>query len=264
MKMTERDKVLLVLLGVILIVALAVVMPGVGVLSCRDSIAEYENDSQELEAELDTLRDELSDMGVDPLYYDRHTAAKEKLESKIWELKKEASHLAGAIMAYAKPYAVDESWVDGLEYRYGVTSDDSEKIVSYSAISDVESIESNSDIYFDLEDTNYTLPSAKREIRFTTVTDGDEVSPTPVCTYETELVFDDCDVRDLGDVLLFLHNISAKGSILITDFTYSTSETQPMVAFTLLMPKKDSGIKDYANEIRAAEEAEEGEEEDEE
>ena len=45
MKVTERDKVLLVLLVVVLIVALAIVLPGVGVMSCREKLATYKTDT---------------------------------------------------------------------------------------------------------------------------------------------------------------------------------------------------------------------------
>ena len=249
MKITERDKVLLVLLAVILVVALAIVLPGVGVLSCRNEIAEYENDSKELEAELDELRDQLDEMGVKKEHYERHATAKDTLDSTILSMKTEATHLMGAIMAYVDPYAQDENWIDGLEYRYGVTSSDTEKIIEYGIISDVEVVENNSDIYFELDETNYTLPSAKREIKF-------NIAPTANCTYQTSLVMEGYDVADIGALLLFLQHMTAKGSILITDFKYYTkTEGQHTVDFTLIMTPKDSGINEYANEIRAAQEA---------
>ena len=75
MKITERDKVLLVLLGVILIVALAVVLPGVGVMSCREQLQTIGTDSEELQKELDEKLAELNAMGVTRYQEDRVKAA---------------------------------------------------------------------------------------------------------------------------------------------------------------------------------------------
>ena len=254
MKITERDKALLILLVVILIVALAIVMPGFGVMSCRDKISDYKTKTEDLEKDLDSKLDTLRNMGVKTQYAESAARASEALKEDIFDMKMEASHLAGNVMAYAKPYALDEGWVDGLEYRYGVKSEDSEKIVEYSPITNVEG-GSETDETFSIGNVTYTLPSAKRDISFT-------LYPTAECTYEVEMTMEGYSAADLGAVILYLHNISAKGSMLITEAKISNEKT---VSFTLLMPPAGSGISKYAQEIReelerrAAEE--EGEEE---
>ena len=255
MKVTERDKVLLVLLGVILIVALVVIMPGFGVMACRDSLSSYETKSQELQRDLDTKRAALIDMGVRQ-YQENSARAERYLEELVFDLKKEASHLAGNVMVYAKPYAVDEAWVEGLEYRYGAKSEDSEKLLEYSAIMDVDVSGNNEDEIFAIDGKNYQLPSAKRDISFT-------IAESAKCTYEVDMTMDDYSAEDLGAIFLYLQHISAKGSILITDLKIAGDKH---ISFTLLMPPEGSGIKRYAQEVeeelmrRAAEENGEEEE----
>ena len=157
-------------------------------------------------------------------------------------------------MAYAKPYAVDENWVDGLEYRYGIKSDENEKIVEYSPIADVESSDNGNNKHLVLKDKEYDLPTATREIRFT-------VTDTAECTYSTEYSLDEYDLEQLGATLLFLQNITSKGSMLIDELYYYTTGDMPQVVnFTLLMPPEGSGISEYATivaeKLRAMEEEE--------
>ena len=250
MKITERDKVLLVLLGVILIVALAIVLPGVGVMACRDSLSAYANDTEEIQTELDTQLEVLHNMGV-RRNTENPSRAKEELEGYTKELKVEASHLVGSIMAYAEPYAVDESWVDGLEYRYGAKSDEQSKIVSYNLIENVDPVESNVNETIVMDGVTHTLPSAKRTITYT-------VAETAACTYEVEMTMEGYSAADLGAILLFLHNIASKGSMLITDARIGGERT---VSFTLLMPNENSGITRYAQEIIEMQNEEQEEEE---
>ena len=256
MKITERDKALLVLLVVILIVALAIVLPGVGVMGCRDKLAEYKTETDDLEKDLDAKRDTLRNMGV-TTSMENPSGAATALEEKVWDLKAEASHLAGNVMAYAKPYALDESWVDGLEFRYGVKSDEDEKLVEYSPITNVASVDDDVDESFVIGDKSYSLPSSKRNITYTIASNAD-------CTYEVEMTMSEYEAADLGPILLFLHNIASKGSMLITNAAIGGERT---VGFTLLMPPKTQdpdghlvGIAQYAQEI-AEKEAKEAEEE---
>lgn len=251
MKITERDKVLLVLLGVILVVALAVVLPGVGVMSCMDELDTIELDSEELQTQLDEKLSQLNSMGVTQYQQDSYKAA-EFLENSIYDLKVEASHLAGNIMAYAKPYAVDEDWVHGLEYLEGMMSDESEKVISYDYVTDVSSIGGKEPIIFEIDGESFSLPYHEREIKNLVATNAssDPVYQQTAVGTMVEYVYDNAgnETSDasLGAYLVFLHNITAKGSMLITGAKYGTGRS---VTFTLLMPPEDSGITRYAQEI---------------
>ena len=260
MKITERDKILLVLLVVILIVALAVVLPGVGVMACREKLAQYATDTEDVEKDLTEKLAILREMGVKASDAESVSRAKSSLEEDIFNMKVEASHLAGNVMAYAKPYAVDEGWVDGLEYRYGVNSDVDQKLVDYSAINDVDAIGGQLDETFVIGDVTYTLPSAQREIKYT-------ISATANCAYKVEMTMDAAgySAEHLGAVMLFLHNIANKGSMLITDFKcFTKQQSERSVSFTLLMPPEGSGISRYAQEVREELERRAAEEEEEE
>ena len=240
MKITQRDKVLLLLLLALLVVGLVIVLPGVGVLACNEKTNTLKSQESELDMTISEKLSELYDLGVDSDVAENTRAATNRLEDKILELEKEAARLAGSIMGYAKPYAVDKSWVEGIEYRYGVKSDEEEKIVEYSPIADVESSDNGNNKNFRLGDDEYELPTASREIRYTT-------TDTAECYYGTEFVLPEYDLRDLGATILFLQNITSKGSMLIDEVRYVVGEENPhTVIFTLLMPPEGSNISKYA------------------
>ena len=254
MKITERDKVLLVLLGVILIVALAIVLPGVGVMSCNDELDTLETASSELQEELDVQHERLNEMGVTS-YQENATKAAEALEEDIYELKVEASHFAGNVLAYYKPYAVDIGWLDGLEYRYGVKSDESEKILVYDFIDNVSTGGSQKkDLSIRIDGVTYTLPVHERDVRSFAMGEVE-------CEYVVDISQQEVRLREVGAFSLYLHNIASKGSMLITDAKLGAENT---VSFTLLMPPEDSKLAQYEQEVleeQARRAAEEGEEE---
>ena len=254
MKITQRDKALLLLLLALLVVAIVIVLPGVGVLACNEKVKTFDGKEKELDLQISDRLDDLYELGVDSDVAENSHAAMEQLEEKILELEMEAARLAGSIMAYAKPYAVDENWVDGLEYRYGVKSDETEKIVDYSPIADVESTDNGNNKAFRLGSKEYELPTATREIRYT-------ITDTAECNFVTEYTLEEYDVSSFGATILFLQNITSKGSMLIDDFSYYTTENNThSVNFTLLMPPEGSGISEYATivaeKLRAKEEGE--------
>lgn len=255
MKITQRDKMLLLLMLGLLVVAIVIVLPGVGILACNEKVDTLETEEKDLNSKITERLDELYQLGVDSNVAENSQAAMDSLEEKILELEMEAARLAGNIMAYAKPYAVDTSWVEGLEYRYGVKSDEGEKIVDYNPIVDVDSNDNGNNKYFRLGEEEYELPTASREIRYTTTESAE-------CYYRTEYMLDEFSVDNLGATLLFLQNIASKGSILVDDVLYDTSEDRShTVTFTLLMPPEGSGISEYATivaeKLRQMEEEEE-------
>ena len=258
MKITQRDKILLLLLLALLVVAVVIILPGVGILACNDKVDSFKTQEKALDNQISERLSELYELGVDSYVAENSASAMYALEEKILDLEKEATRLAGSVMAYAKPYAVDKSWVDGLEYRYGVRSDESEKIVDYSPIVDVESSDNGNNKYFRLGENEYDLPTASREIHYTTTDEAD-------CVYTTEYMLDEYNVETLAATILFLQNIASKGSMLVTDLRYYTNEEQShVVNFTLLMPPEGSNISEYATIVaeklrKMAEEEEEEE-----
>lgn len=243
MKVTQRDKILLLVLLVLVVAAIVVVLPEYGILACNEKINNIESESNDLDVELDDTLKELVDLGVNAVHAQNAYVAKNRLEEKIWTMKEEASRLAGSIMAYSRPYEVDSNWVEGLEYRYGVKADAEEKIVEYSPIKDVEGSDDGNDKEINVDGEIVALPTAKREIRFVVTENAD-------CLYQTNNVLDGYEVSEMGAALVFLQHIASKGSMLIDDFYYYTSNAKnATVNFTLLMPPKESGISRYADEI---------------
>ncbi len=243
MKMTQKDKVLLILLGVILVVALVVVIPGFGIMACNDKIKEYNEQTTTLEDELTVAVAELREMGVEPAYAENFRLAKDRLEKKIMDQKQEASRLAHSIMAFAESFDVDEQWIYGLEYKNGVVSDEDSVLVSYDKFADVDR-SANADHEYTVKDTNYTLKSAERSIDFT-------VSEAADCYLNCQMILEGFNVNDLGALILYLQHITSKGSLLINEATYDAEAKSGSIDFTAMMTATD-GISRYAQEIAEA------------
>ena len=199
-------------------------------------------------------------MGVTK-YQENYSKAAEALENTIFDLKTEAMHLAGIITAYSKPYAVDENWVRGLEYLEGISSDESEKVISYDYVTDVSSVSGKEPVTFAIDGTTFSLPQHQREIKNLIPANAENAQSDlgKKVDYVYETAGAETSDPVLGAYLLFLHNISAKGSMLINTAKFGGEKS---VAFMLLMPPEGSGITRYAQEVREEEErraAEEGE-----
>ena len=250
MKMTQRDKVLLILLGLILVVALVVVLPGMGIMSCNEKTKEYQSKTAEMDEVLAEALTELRDMGVDVALAENFRLANDRLEKKIFDQKQEAARLAHSIMAYAESFDVDEQWIYGLEYKYATISDDENLLISYDKFLDVTR-NPNSDQDYTIKDTIYTLKSSDREIKYTVYESAE--------TYlNCQLILEGYNVNDIAAFILFLQQITSKGSILINEATYSAIDRSGKISFTALMTATD-GISRYAREIAEALEAQEQE-----
>ena len=250
MKITQRDKMLLILLAIIFVVAIAYILPGYGISAAMEKKSTYLDKLSEQKSENSEQLRELIKMGVEPNLAEKPVLANERLNKRILQLKEEASRLAGNILEYTKTYGVDEKWIDGLEYRYGMESDDSEILINYDKSQDVSG-EINGEVTY--EDTakgvSYTIKSAKRSINFT-------VAATADCNLAVEMTAEGCNLPNMGALVLFLEHLTAKGSLLIDSVTYSTKDNGGSINFTVLMTETD-GISTYARELAALQEEEE-------
>jgi len=271
MKMTERDKMLLILLAVILIVALAIVVPGYGVMDTREKIQKTKDSISELDGELDDQLAELMSMGVSAGAADNPYLAQKNLETEIHKRKEEAARLPENILEYSKNFSVNDDWLRGLEYRSGYRStgyEDEEgevqddKILNISITGGQNGVE-NSD--FLLGDKYIKLNFVRRTVE-STVANGAECAYTPNDPEKDEdsMIFESYRMssEEFGAILLYLEHLSAKGAILIDGFktssdSYSTEEgelTRNLYEISIrVMMTDNNGISKYADEINAEE-----------
>lgn len=242
MKLSERDKMLLVLLAIVLLVAVAYLLPGVGMSAAMEKTDQYEEMKLDQEDDNNVLLYELRSMGISVALAERSVAARNDLNNKIDQYKVEASRLAGNIMEYMQTYGVDEAWIDGLEYRYGVTSDESELLVNYNKSNDVTG-QINNDLTYEDNKTNrtYTIKSAERTIAF-------EVANTAETYYQADLMMEGYSIEEMGALLLFVQHMASKGSLLIDSVTYDVLKKSGTVSITVLMTETNS-ISIYQQEI---------------
>ena len=136
MKITERDKILLVVLAIVLVVALAIILPGVGVMDCRSQITEVETNIEEVNGQLTAELKELREMGITSTEAAANvTLAINHLEDKIHQEKVEASRLADVIMPYLPGYNIEKGWLNSVRYVGMILStEESDIIIDYNDI----------------------------------------------------------------------------------------------------------------------------------
>ena len=249
MKITERDKILLVLLAVILVVALAVILPGVGVMACNDAISEAEVQIQQLNGEIEKLKPELTSRGVTLSVADHPTDAADLLVESTWDLKEEASRLADNIMAYT-PLDSVEGWVRSPSYRYGIVAPTEQPLVTYQFQGGGDSglSENPEDKIFVLDDMEYVLKSVNREISCTL-----NLNAECMYTVANDYVLESYAIEKGGALFLYLDNLASKGSLLINEIDCKellTEDESPTttISYTLLMTATE-GISTYEQQV---------------
>lgn len=238
MKITERDKMLLVLLAIILVVALVVVLPGIGVMSCNESVASYAIKETEVDVEIDELKPQLIERGVRLSVAETRADAARLLEEDTWDLKEEAARLAGNIMAYSQTYG-SWSWPSTAVYRYGI--DDGSPLLGIEDRS-IPEVEDN---VYELDNIEYVLKSTDITVKVAITDESD-------CLYPLEYILEgEEEDEEFGAVLLYLLNLTDKGSILITKVTgpaEGSFKGKWTIGFTLLMTPT-TGIDTYRQQI---------------
>lgn len=241
MKITQRDKILLVVLAIVFVVALAIVMPSVGVLDCRTELQNIATETEELNEKLAAELAELRTMGVNSSDAENVGQAKRHLDDKIKEKMEEASRLANSVMAYAETYNVDTQWINSLQYIGGVQTNDLEdRLLDFVDVTDTGKEENTAKTII-IDNAEYEITVARRSIEFSDM-------ETPKASLDLDFTLTGMDQDHFGALILYLQQVSAKGSLHVTNVSYTTSEKKGTITMSALMTA-NSDLLTYADEL---------------
>ena len=253
MKITQRDKMLLVVLVIVFIVALAIVMPGFGVLDARSEIQDTEAKITELNEKITAELKELREMGITSSEDAKNVkVAIRHLDDKIHDEKVEAARLANLILPYTPGYNVEKGWLNSVKYiGLIVSTDDEDCIIDYNDIEDTQK-ESNNDIAtIVLNETEYNLRYTNRSF---TYIDTEETK----ISYEVEFCMEDMNEDRFSALILYLQQAAAKGSINITRAFYDAAAGSGTIELEILMTS-NGDLLIYAKQLEEEAAAQEGE-----
>ncbi|MBP5404718.1 MAG: hypothetical protein J6Y74_02085 [Clostridia bacterium] len=255
MKITQRDKILLVVLAIVFVVALAIVMPSVGVLDCRTELQNIATATEELNEKLAAELAELREMGINSSDAENVRQAQDHLDDKTKEKMEEAARIANSIMAYAETYNVDTQWINSLQYIGGVQSNNPEdRLLDFEDVTDTNK-EENVEKVIVVGNSEYTITVAKRAIEFSDM-------ENPKASLELDFTLTGLNQDHFGALILYLQQVAAKGSLHVTGVNYLTGEKTGTITMYALMTA-NSDLLTYADELERLnapeEEGEEGE-----
>lgn len=246
-KMAQKDKIMLLILLVVVVVAISLILPTYGIFGCKDTMSELSNKTLDLDTAIEDNLKLLTDAGVSAGFATNSIGAARDLDKKIMSAKRDAANLVNSIMAYTDNFNVTE-WITGPEFRGGIKSDDAEKLIDFSELTDIESSAYEKKAYYPVNGTSsYELQHADREISFKIRTNDD-------CDVVLDYAMDGSTVGEIGALLVYLQQLTSKGSIRVSSLSYefgNSEEAGGHIAFEALMTATNS-LSDYAREIQEA------------
>ncbi len=241
MKITQRDKMLLVVLAIVFVVALVVVMPSVGVLDCRTELQNIATETEELNEKLAAELAELREMGINSSDAENIRQAQKHLEEKTKEKMEEAARLANSVMAYAETYNVDTQWINSLQYIGGVqTNNPDDRLLDFVDVTDTGK-EENATKVIVIDNAEYEITVARRSIEFSDM-------ESPKASLDLDFTLSGLDQDHFGALILYLQQVSAKGSLHVTNVIYKPSEKTGTITMSALMTA-NSDLLTYADEL---------------
>ena len=251
MKMTQRDKILLIILAIVFVVAIVIVAPNFGVMDCNSRIETAETKIEAINLELADQLAELRAKGIsetDALYY---TIANKNLLKKIHDQKVEAARLSETIFANTESWDVDEQWLKPLKYFGAVLAGEEDELLDYNERTNegLDKSQGTETKELTVDNAIYSLPVAYRRVTFT---DTDTLK----CRVELEYNAEGYDDTKFGALVLYLQQLEAKGSIQIVKVTYDVQSGEGVVEFRVLMTE-NGDLVNYAGELQREKEAEE-------
>lgn len=237
-KISEKDKMLLVVLAIIVVVFAAVMLPKFGIKALLEQKSEIVSDTNELAAANEIKLAELITNGIPAHHAQTYWNAKDAIEKNILYKKHEAMKIANTIYISSDPnvsFAVPE-WLEDVDYfKYEINEENRFAEIRYNvqefnrdAFIEFEKLVLNADEEWEEDVEKVPVMMAVFSIDVNDYGNNSFGYPTEMKSLESELIV-------FPRLLLFLSQLEQKGSIRIDSYSYTTNDF-PVVTFTVYMP----------------------------
>lgn len=233
-KMTSRDKVLLIVLAIVLVVFGAVMIPTYGIKDLIVSIKDTRTAITQQTSENNELLEDLTKAGVSAAYAESSAQAKQRLKKDILQSKYNAVKFEQTSLS-AQAYAVADQWLTPVKYLHF----DAGNTVLYTNISVSNNDGGFTEAELPVEDSSYSVE--RYSCLFSCVTSAEEKY-----VYELDYLAEDANVNSLALLIAAYDILQERGSVVIEDWT--VDETSATMNLSLVIPA-GSHIDDYAAEI---------------
>ncbi len=230
-KISEKDKALLIVLAIIVVVFAAIMMPKFGIKALYDQTKEIKDSTLTLMAENELKLLEIKNSGIPVRYAEDYLRARDAMEYNILIKKHEAIKIANIICNYGKSYLVPYEWTLDIRYLGYDTNDTNEfAYITYDQTQNLEDLIVFKKVIPGQEETeDEEVPVVLSSYRI-------GVFPAGINEFaiETEMLASNVDLSTFAQLLIYMSQMEQKGSILINSYTYNP-EGDSSVSFTIYM-----------------------------
>lgn len=238
--LTQRDKALLLILGIILIIFAAVMIPKVGIYALISTRSETATTIATQKSENETLYMELVQSGVNGAYVESGAMAKKYLETKLLNEKHDIARLSTSICRQDS-YDTAKNWIYTMKYKGYVIGEtayfDSLNVVPKSVVT------TDGLTMFDI---TYDVKKLEADVEIVLSTETKFNFDLQYCTNLDTL-------NDLATMLVMASQTMRRGSCMVSEFVYNKSsleEGQDTITLTVVVyTPANNAYSGYASEI---------------
>jgi len=239
-KISEKDKSLLLVLAIIIVLFAAVMMPKFGIKALYEETKTVKAETAALVTQNEYKLSDLMLSGVPARYAEDYQRAKDAMEDNILHKKHEAIKISNIICNFSNSVFVPYEWTTDIHYLNYQISD----LTQYASVLYDQQSENN-------EDGEIIFPSNSEEVEdervaVTLSSMRIQIIPDGMNEFgiETEWQIDGVDISSFATLLVYLAQLEQKGSIMLDDYTYNT-EGDATVNLTVYMPP-EGDMKNYS------------------
>lgn len=243
-KMTQKDKMLLMVLAIIVVVFAAVMIPSYGIKDLITKSNELKTQIAEQETANTNKLNSLKEAGIKAGVADNSALALRSLERTILEKKYVAAMFAEALAPYSIA-TLSYQWFDNVCYLNGINDE------YQSFCSDVrEEAGANNVVKIGVQEVpDQPFDTIDVTIaRYMVVVNVADKDYDRKITINSEGAYEENSINYYAPLLMYLRNMEQKGSIYIDSYAYEDGKFE--VSFRLLMVGSENGeFSKYASEV---------------
>lgn len=240
--LTQRDKALLLILGIIIIIFAAVLIPKVGIYALITNRSELATEINKQKEENQTLFVELIQSGVSGAYAESGAMAKNYLNKLVLSEKHDAAKLSTTVNS-SNSYMTARDWINPVKYK-GFVSGETSYFDSINVEPSTNGVQENN---IEMYEISFPVNVYEAEVEAELSIDNTFSFNTAHCTNVDKL-------NDLASMIVLSSQLARRGSCIIQVFEYKkddfSEDGQATVTLTVLVitPLNDN-LGQYASTI---------------
>lgn len=238
--LTARDKALLLVLAIILVVFAAIMIPNYGIYALLATRSETKADIDAQKIENQKLYADLIVSGVNGAYAENGAMAKKYLENKLLEQKHDLAHQSNSVCRQDS-FDTAKNWIYTMKYKGFVVGE----TAYFDSLNVTSQVVTPDDILTEGE-TSYDVNKY--------IADVDAILSTDIdFNFELDFCNNNDSINDLASMLILASQAIRRGSCYVSEFDYNKAigeDSKSTISVTIVVyTPASSDYSKYASEI---------------